>query len=649
MKRLSFLPLAALGLLSLASCSQDDSPIQGQEEGNVHLTVSMPGGIDSRQFSTGTSATQLQYAIYEHGKTEPLKIIVQEDESLGTKGTATFINKKATVNLTLAKSKNYDIVFWAQNPDVNVYTFDETKQTVTTNFAGVPVNDDNYDAFTAHYTTGAVNGPITETVTLYRPFAQLNIGTNDVDKALAAGLTVESVDVAVNCYNTLNLMNDEVGVDGDFSPTVTVPQVIYGVAPRPDTDTYTFPVENYEYLSMNYLLVPRTNTNVDVKFYCNRSTVASYTTPFATFDNVPVMRNHRTNIYGALLTEPAVFNVVIDESFDNPDLDYDVKGWDGTVSTGELPKAEDNKTVVLDKPQDLALFAQQINDGTLPKNTPANLTSDMDLNFIEWTPIVKYTGNFDAQGHTIKNLSITKASGKAGFFDILPASSKIKNLTIENVYITNAKSSDGTGAVAGNPYTASMENITIKGDIFITAARYVGVVGGHDAYGNYTNITVDANPGSYVRATSTSTFTPAHCGGVIGFCGEGGQTFRNMTSNIDVVSAGPGAGGIFGTLQYGNNVESCSYSGNVTLLDVSRDIYAQAIGGIAGDYVTGADIHVNNCTFTGTLSATLSGNPFTNFLNGGLVGISYGGTWKGFGVTATNLYINGVNKPYPAN
>lgn len=120
-----------------------------------------------------------------------------------------------------------------------------------------------------------------------------------------------------------------------------------------------------------------------------------------------------------------------------------------------------------------------------------------------------------------------------------------------------------------------------------------------------------------------------------------------MTSNIEVVSAGPGVGGIFGTLQYGNNVESCSYSGNVTLLNVSKDIYAQAIGGIAGDYVTGADIHVNNCTFTGTLSATLSGNPFTNFLNSELVGISYNN--HKFGVAATNLYIDGVNKPYPAN
>lgn len=76
MKKLAFLPLALLGVLGMASCSQDDEPITAGNgnDGNVHLTVSLPQDMASRQFSTGRNATQLQYAVYEAGSTTPLPV-----------------------------------------------------------------------------------------------------------------------------------------------------------------------------------------------------------------------------------------------------------------------------------------------------------------------------------------------------------------------------------------------------------------------------------------------------------------------------------------------------------------------------------------------------------------------------------------------
>ncbi len=50
-------------------------------------------------------------------------------------------------------------------------------------------------------------------------------------------------------------------------------------------------------------------TNVDVSLYANG------TDGFATYANVPVQMNYRTNIYGALLTNPEVFNVEIAPAF----------------------------------------------------------------------------------------------------------------------------------------------------------------------------------------------------------------------------------------------------------------------------------------------------------------------------------------------
>lgn len=222
-------------MLSLASCSQDDAPVVNGD-GNVHLTVAMPTALESRQFSDGTKAVQLQYAVYEHNTKTPHPIAKQADGKLGVKGVAKFVDKQTTIDLTLATSKNYDIVFWAQDPAVTVYSFDETNQTVTTNFADTPINDDTYDAFTAHYTTGTVTGPISETIQLHRPFAQINIGTNDIKEAGDAGLTVSTVDVVVPSYNTLNIMNDQVGVDGDFAATVTPASVIYKISDVPGSD-----------------------------------------------------------------------------------------------------------------------------------------------------------------------------------------------------------------------------------------------------------------------------------------------------------------------------------------------------------------------------------------------------------------------------
>lgn len=53
MKKLAFLPLAMLGVLAFASCSQDDEPIAADNDGNVNLTVSLPQDMATRQFSSG--------------------------------------------------------------------------------------------------------------------------------------------------------------------------------------------------------------------------------------------------------------------------------------------------------------------------------------------------------------------------------------------------------------------------------------------------------------------------------------------------------------------------------------------------------------------------------------------------------------------
>ena len=78
----------------------------------------------------------------------------------------------------------------------------------------------------------------------------------------------------------------------------------------------------YDYLAMNYLLVgDRTQEKAltDVTFQWQTAGAKKTNDPVTVFHNVPVQRNYRTNIVGYLLTNPAEFNLIVDEQFEEPD------------------------------------------------------------------------------------------------------------------------------------------------------------------------------------------------------------------------------------------------------------------------------------------------------------------------------------------
>ena len=164
-------------------------------------------------------------------------------------------------------------------------------------------NDESLDAFCRcyEYTAGAeVENP----VKLYRPFAQLNVGTKDMDKAVKAGFNKDAAKTKVvvsGIANALNLLTGE--VSGEAEVTCDLNAIPTGE---------TFPKEGYEYLSMDYLLVGKeTKTVVNVEWQITDGV----TTVDRSFTNVPLQGNYRTNIYGNLLTATTDMNVEIDPAF----------------------------------------------------------------------------------------------------------------------------------------------------------------------------------------------------------------------------------------------------------------------------------------------------------------------------------------------
>ena len=286
--------IASLLMLGTSCSSEEVAPVTS--ESAVTLSVTLPDGIQSRAFGDGTTAQKLQMLVLD-GETA-LPVFTGADPTV----LSTDINLTKQVTLRLAAGKTYKVVCWAAAEGAP-YTFDPATRTVTANYEGALTGDEKLDAFYAAQDI-TVTGNTTETVKLYRPFAQLNIGTNDLAAAKAAGFDAKTVKVTVPTYKSLNLVTGAV----EAGDPVAVP---FGEGALPTGEN--FPKTGYEYLSMNYLLMSADKQLVDLEFTVKAADGSTRTLPVSA---VPVQRNYRTNIYGSLLTNSVNINVEIVPAFE---------------------------------------------------------------------------------------------------------------------------------------------------------------------------------------------------------------------------------------------------------------------------------------------------------------------------------------------
>ena len=638
--------LMAIAGLFATSCQEKIAPVVNEGDiATVSFQVSTPE-IATRAYSDGTTADVLQYAVYEvKGETETI---------LTGYPKTTEINITTSVSLQLAVGSTYSVVFWAAATEKVPYTVDFVNQNVTVDYESALSNDETRDAFYS-YQKFTVTGAKTEKVELKRPFAQLNIGTNDFQAAADAGLVPETSSVTVkNVFSTLNLAT---GVaSGEVAAT-------FGANAIPAGEK--FPVTGYDYLAMNYLLVNTDKEVVDVEF---TYTTADNDARTRTVGSVPVQRNYRTNIYGRILTTTVDVEVEIKPGFDGED--YPVEVWDGETLT-EPEYDSETATYTVSHASELAYLAALVN-GTITKTRAAAsveeynivLSEDIDLAGEEWTPIgfnpkdvagdeTYFTGTFDGNGKTIHNLKISGVDkGGLGLFGAV-YNATIKNVTINNVDVKAVESetdpSDLSGATGNAAYIAgghtgavvgydaktgkvSFENVHVTGLIKIEGEtrnaqgqRVGGIVGGRGS-SEYTfkNVSVIGDEGSYIKGYCSTA-------GVIGQ-NQGVATFENVTTYIDVYAVTFGAGGIAGIARQGSVFTNCSSAGDIYLnaYEVQPTSYSAnypyRVGGIAGcwsDSATGV-LTLVNCSYTGTLnSLDKEGNTPESFDYLGYVGRGY--------------------------
>ena len=295
--------------------------------------------------------------------------------------------------------------------------------------------------------------------------------------------------------------------------------------------------------------------------------------------------------------------------------------WDGTsVNTGWY-NTEDTEFTI-DSAAELAGLAQLVNEGNTFQGQTIKLDADIDLNDKEWTPIgnATYTknnyapaddahvfcGTFDGNGKTIYNLKMTKniegsdpdADANLGLFSITGDGAVIKDLTITNVDISTT--GRNVGALAGFAYKATLDNITINGDIKISGGHNVAGVCGMTRYHDMsaTNITVSGEDGSLIEGKNI-------VGGIFAEIAPNGsnQTFSDLSVENIAIEGFGGVGGIVGLLTLGAvsgvTVQDVTLVGKTTWDDDHPEgrIRLGSVAGLLGsNYATISNEIVSNVT-----------------------------------------------------
>lgn len=602
MKKNLFMSILAMAsMLFATSCSQDELINESATSDFVNATFSIgtSDGIATRAtIGNGTKADKVACAVYDkYGKElEELYKVVDVQ------------GMKATYEVRLAKGQAYRVAFFAYNSAANAYNVENLKN--ITVIGDQNSNIENRDAFTNYVDVEATVDAINKDVTLYRPFAQLNLGVDDTEwnDAVNAGVEVSKSKIVVtNVYNQFSAYDNAI-VEGAQSMTMTfamneIPNESLEV--DVNRDGIIGSDETFHYLALNYLLVGDAGSEkslTDVEFVWENQDASKTNNPTTHFKNIPVQRNYRTNIIGKLLTNPATFNIVIDERFnDSPKNDYIVSVWDG--KSVETPVVDANNVYRISSAAEL-VGLMEVTGNSIFIGKTIELQCNIDLGHHRVKGIgggsnfggSNFAGVFDGKGFTISNFEVDARdrSYYAGLFNQVSHGGTIKNLTVANATI---KGNSMVGAVASSlDSDAVVENCKAINCTLI-GVKKVGSVVGYSA-------------GSTVKdcyaENCTIQYSEKEAGEVLGFENTGSTVSGNTFNNITFVASAtalakemtPVDGVITLTRDYivTGDWTSLALSGTVTINGNNHTIKGINQPLVAGN--AGINITVNDLTIT---------------------------------------------------
>lgn len=439
MKTLKYLAAAALTLLAVGCNKEQVTEVTDGQVVDVTFTAALPGEMATKALGDGQTAKNLYVSVYEND--------ADKTHLVGLDKTAAFTDLKTQVTFSLVKGKTYNFVFWAQAEGA---PYDVTDlKSIKVNDYTTDANDEKRDAFYATRKELKVNGALTETIKLYRPFAQVNFATADYAEAQKAGFSpAVSSFTASGAATTFDTFAAE-GKD-EVAVALTETEIPADVLKTLDGETYTR-------LAMNYLIPvgkqgESHNIDVAATFKANNGETVTVSAP-----NAPVQNNYRTNVLGNLLTSQVIFNVEIVPSFNEPDYDIDLVNIKDEASLralfatgGEAKLAAD---LVLDRAIAVAAGKEVVLDlnGKTIKNNSNSVALD-----VYGSLVINGEGTVDG-GEGGDNVAVWSRPGA--------------KLTINGGTYTVGADANGSGN--STIYTTGGD-VIINGGTFSTAAKYWG-------------------------------------------------------------------------------------------------------------------------------------------------------------------------------
>ena len=545
MKKILLFASALAGLFLAGSCQRESLE---PEAVGVTYTINLPEGVQTKG-NSGYTEYDLYYEVYK-------TVDATELETAGIlfEKKVEMTGNTVTLTLDLLNDQNYTILFWANKKGIGDGVFDRSDLRKVEIKSSLSNNNDR-DAFYGMDQLNNYDAATGRTVTLTRPFAQLNIATL-VSTTAGYDMTPKKSYVKVTKVPTVfNVLTSEASGDAE---------VVFDWAGVPAGMKVN---DKYDLVAMNYVLVPKSIVDVYYQIKTVNGTVNN------SVGNVPLKPNYRTNIVGNLLTSNATYTIELKPGFEGESVGgtpfYDVPEYD-----------EDTKTWTITKASELDWVAASVN-GTIGVNTKSAATShnfngetivlanDIDLEGAEWEPIGNeghaFAGTFDGQEHTVSNFKVTEKAGWAGLFGRVQVGT-VKNLNVKNVTI---EANHYAGAIVGQGYVY-MDNCHAENvDITVTIDREAD--GGKGDYGDKAGGLVGQNCDGGLKITNSSaknvTITGYRdLGGIVGMAHNHNIVTGNTVENITLVqnleygyqaTIPTTLGGIVG--RFGSNVK---YEGN---------------------------------------------------------------------------------------
>ena len=226
--------------------------------------------------------------------------------------------------------------------------------------------------------------------------------------------------------------------------------------------------------------------------------------------------------------------------------------WDGKTKTE--PKKDGNGVYLIGTAAELAWFAAT--DG----KTSAKLTADIDLAAYDWTPLNKFYGTFDGDGHMVKNLYINSGSYPLGIFGYVKTGAAVKNLGVSGDVTCTASSNAQAGGIAGYlESNAAIENC--YSSVNVTSKKHAGGIAGYTTGGSI--ITNCYASGNITTTSKNQCFLGGICGSF--HSNTNGATLTNCYSIGNVTGSGGTVsylGGLSPSEKAANYVDNCFYLEN---------------------------------------------------------------------------------------